>query len=217
MEKEEKEGKQDGRPKMKESSSGGNRAQGDRPYPPDWHNHYDELNRPRRRKICYQQGSSVQYRDRGNHLVRPSYTPYQRAWNTHGAHPSNRYETKEGRWNGPEMYPRSNEEYERQEPHFYKSEKYGVKAKRNGSPSKAIGVFGLGAYITEDDVKGFLREKISEITNYRVVIVYDKYNGMSKGYGFIQFDTVDDAITAKNRLVGQTIKGKEIRVDYSIE
>lgn len=82
-------------------------------------------------------------------------------------------------------------------------------------PSKAIGIFGLSVYATEDDVKDFLREKIRGIENYRVIMVYDKHRRMSKGYGFIYFDTVDDAISAKGRLTGQMIKGKEIRVDYA--
>ncbi|KMV65919.1 hypothetical protein M970_060170 [Encephalitozoon cuniculi EcunIII-L] len=140
--------------------------------------------------------------------------PYPRVWVPHGPHPGNRYETGERKSLEVERPTRG---YEGTDPSSYKNERYALKAKRNGSPSRAIGIFGLGAHITEDDVRDLLKERISEILNYRVVIVYDKYKRMSKGYGFVQFDSVDDAITARNRLVGQTIKGKEIRVDYSIE
>ncbi|KAM0671659.1 transformer 2 beta [Ordospora colligata] len=104
-----------------------------------------------------------------------------------------------------------------QEQAQHRSERNALRAKRNGAPSKSIGLFGLGAYVTEEDITEFLKEKVCEIQRYKVVIVYDKYKKVSKGYGFLQFETLDDAITAKKKLLGQTIKGKEIRIDYSIE
>ncbi|TBU15446.1 hypothetical protein CWI40_060230 [Ordospora colligata] len=104
-----------------------------------------------------------------------------------------------------------------QEQAQHRSERNALRAKRNGAPSKSIGLFGLGAYVTEEDITEFLKEKVCEIQIYKVVIVYDKYKKVSKGYGFLQFETLDDAITAKKKLLGQTIKGKEIRIDYSIE
>ncbi|AFN83109.1 putative nucleolar transformer 2-like protein [Encephalitozoon romaleae SJ-2008] len=217
MEREEKEGKRDVRSKWKGDYSGGNRSQCGKPFYSDRHDHYNEYDGIRRRKINQHQGNFIRYRENGNYLGRTSHAPHSRTWTPRGPYPSNTYETREGRSYGIERSLRGGEEYERPGGHSYRNEKYGLKAKRNGSPSKAIGVFGLGAYITEDDVKNFLKERISGITNYKVVIVYDKYSGLSKGYGFIQFDTLDDAITAKNKLLGQTIKGKEIRIDYSIE
>ncbi|AFM98389.2 hypothetical protein EHEL_060150 [Encephalitozoon hellem ATCC 50504] len=217
MEREEKEGKRDIRSKWKGDYPDGSRPHGGRPSYPDWRNHYNEFDRARRRKISQYQGNSIRYREGGNHTMHSPYAPPPRVWTPHGPYSGSRYEARErGRGYGTEQPVREGGEYERSS-HAYRNEKHGLKAKRNGSPSRAIGIFGLGAYITEDDVKGFLKERIDEITNYKVVIVYDKYNGLSKGYGFIQFDTVDDAITAKNRLTGQTIKGKEIRIDYSIE
>lgn len=217
MEGEEKEAKRDIRSKWKGDHSGGSRPQYGRPPYSDRRNHYDEYDGIRRRKTNQHQGNFIRYRENGNYLGRTSYTPHSRTWTPHGPYSGNRYETRGGKDYGMELPSRGGEEYERPGGYSYRNEKYGLKAKRNGSPSKAIGVFGLGAYITEDDVRNFLKERISGITNYKVVIVYDKYNGLSKGYGFIQFDTLDDAITAKNRLGGQTIKGKEIRIDYSIE
>lgn len=85
----------------------------------------------------------------------------------------------------------------------------------NVPPSKAIGLFGLNIHATEDDVRDFLKEKISDIRDYRVILVYDRHRGGSKGYGFVYFDTLDDAVTAKTRLEGEMIKGKEVRVDYT--
>ncbi|KAH9411306.1 hypothetical protein HK407_06g11370 [Ordospora pajunii] len=118
----------------------------------------------------------------------------------------------------PDMQKCTEPRYETIQGHLqHRSDRNALRAKRNGAPSKAIGLFGLGAYVTEEDVTEFLKEKVCEVQKYKVVIVYDKYRKVSKGYGFLQFETLDDAITTKKKLVGQTIKGKEIRIDYSIE
>lgn len=138
--------------------------------------------------------------------------------------------SKSGRGYGEEVHPRAlyskqeaynpnrNIEESRQD-YYYKhdgsAEKPWKNVPTNVPPSKSIGLFGLSVYATEDDVRDFLKEKISDIQGYKVIIVYDRHRRMSKGYGFVYFETLDDAITAKDRLTGQMIKGKEIRVDYS--
>ncbi|KAF7683580.1 Transformer-2 like protein beta [Astathelohania contejeani] len=83
-------------------------------------------------------------------------------------------------------------------------------------PSKVVGLFGLGVYATIEDVKGFLKECIPNIQYDHVHLVKDKDTGNSRGFGFIYFNSLDEAITAKEALVGKTLQGKEVRVDFSI-
>lgn len=86
----------------------------------------------------------------------------------------------------------------------------------NPPPSKVIGLFGLSSHATLDDVKEFLAEKIPDIRYENVHLVKDGYTGQSRGFGFIYFSSLDEAITAKELLQGQSIYNKAVRVDYSV-
>lgn len=86
----------------------------------------------------------------------------------------------------------------------------------NPPPSKVIGLFGLSSHATLDDVKEFLVEKIPDIRYENVHLVKDGYTGQSRGFGFVYFSSLDEAITAKELLQGQSIYSKAVRVDYSV-
>lgn len=86
----------------------------------------------------------------------------------------------------------------------------------NPPPSKVIGLFGLSSHATLDDVKEFLAEKIPGIRYENVHLVRDGYTGQSRGFGFVYFSSLDEAITAKEQLQGQSIYNKVVRVDYSV-
>jgi len=47
-------------------------------------------------------------------------------------------------------------------------------------------------------------------------IVYDHATGRSRGFAFVYFKEVDSAVEAKERLNGQELDGRRIRVDFSI-
>ncbi|KAK6165614.1 hypothetical protein SNE40_022511 [Patella caerulea] len=80
-------------------------------------------------------------------------------------------------------------------------------------PTATLGVFGLSLYTQERE----LREVFSRYgTVEQVQIVYDRQSGRSRGFSFIYFKKVDDAIEAKERCNGVEIDGRRIRVDYSI-
>jgi len=49
-----------------------------------------------------------------------------------------------------------------------------------------------------------------------VQIVYDKKTGRSRGFGFIYFETLEGAISAKEGATGAEIDGQRIRIDFSI-
>ncbi|XP_052246101.1 transformer-2 protein homolog alpha-like isoform X6 [Dreissena polymorpha] len=80
-------------------------------------------------------------------------------------------------------------------------------------PSKCLGIFGLSLYTQERD----LREVFNRYGELEEVnVVYDRQSGRSRGFAFIYFRSIDDAIEAKDRCTGLEIDGRRIRVDYSI-
>lgn len=50
----------------------------------------------------------------------------------------------------------------------------------------------------------------------QVQVVYDHQTGRSRGFAFIYYEDIDDAIDAKERCNGLELDGRKIRVDYSI-
>lgn len=49
-----------------------------------------------------------------------------------------------------------------------------------------------------------------------VQLVFDHPTGRSRGFGFVYFKKIEDAIEAKERVAGTEIDGHKIRIDYSI-
>ncbi|VDN37418.1 unnamed protein product [Gongylonema pulchrum] len=49
-----------------------------------------------------------------------------------------------------------------------------------------------------------------------VQLVFDHPTGRSRGFGFVYYKKVEDAVEAKDRLTGTEIDGHKIRIDYSI-
>ncbi|EQB60695.1 transformer-2 protein-like protein beta [Vairimorpha apis BRL 01] len=86
----------------------------------------------------------------------------------------------------------------------------------NVPPSKALGLFGLSLYATEDDLREFLNEELIDIKDFKITIICDHTTRKSKGFGFVYFQSLEDSIRAKELLTGKAIKGKEIRVDFSV-
>merc|ERR1711931_554246 len=80
-------------------------------------------------------------------------------------------------------------------------------------PSKCLGVFGLSLYTSERDLTD-LFEKYGRVENCK--IVRDRGTGRSRGFGFINMESITDAEEAKERLDGEEVEGQRIRVDFSI-
>lgn len=80
-------------------------------------------------------------------------------------------------------------------------------------PTRCLGIFGLSLYTQERDLRDVFSRygSISEVQ-----VVYDRQSGRSRGFAFIYFKSVEDAIEAKDRSAGTEIDGRRIRVDYSI-
>lgn len=50
-----------------------------------------------------------------------------------------------------------------------------------------------------------------------VRIVSDRETGKSKGFGFVEFTNVEDAVKAKDAMQGKEIDGRELRIDFAQE
>ncbi|KAI8510411.1 hypothetical protein Bbelb_113270 [Branchiostoma belcheri] len=61
-----------------------------------------------------------------------------------------------------------------------------------------------------------LEEKFSQFgTVTECKIITDRETGRSRGFGFIKFDTPDEADAARNAMQFQQLDGRTIRVDYA--
>lgn len=79
--------------------------------------------------------------------------------------------------------------------------------------SKVIGVFGLNLTTTDRELRRVF-EKFGKIDD--AMIIHDRKTGMSRGFGFVYYQKVEDAIEAKEETNGVDIEGKKIRVDFSV-
>jgi len=50
-----------------------------------------------------------------------------------------------------------------------------------------------------------------------VRVVSDRETGKSKGFGFVEFTTVEDAVKAQEAMNGKELDGRELRVDFAQE
>ncbi|KAK3770374.1 hypothetical protein RRG08_036125 [Elysia crispata] len=79
--------------------------------------------------------------------------------------------------------------------------------------NRCLGVFGLSSYTDERDLK----EVFSAYGDVeKLCLIYDKQSGHSKGFGFVYFETIADAVTARRETQGLVLDGRHIRVDYSL-
>ena len=86
------------------------------------------------------------------------------------------------------------------------------KWKKNENPSKCVGVFGLDWNTSERE----LERKMSRYGKIvKCVLVQNRAERRSKGFGFVTYDRMDDAVEAVEDMNGRTIEGRAVRVDFS--
>jgi len=83
----------------------------------------------------------------------------------------------------------------------------------NPTAGPVLGVFGMSLHTTERDLKS-LFGKYGDVES--VQIVYDRFSGRSRGFGFVYFTSSKDATRAKERMQDAVIDGMKVRVDYSV-
>ena len=57
--------------------------------------------------------------------------------------------------------------------------------------------------------------EFGEVTFAR--IVSDRESGRSRGFGFVEFANVEDAVKAKEAMDGKELDGRELKVDFAQE
>jgi transformer-2 protein len=84
---------------------------------------------------------------------------------------------------------------------------------RSSHPSKVVGVFGLNLDTDEKTLEAHF-SKWGKID--KVDIIQDRYSRRSKGFAFLYFQTLEEAIEAKEKGHDTILDGKSLRTDYSI-
>lgn len=75
-------------------------------------------------------------------------------------------------------------------------------------------VWGLSWGLDWQDVKDVFKE-YGEVSFAKVI--KDRETGKSKGFGFVEFATVEEAVKAKEAMDGAELDGRTIKVDYAQE
>ncbi|KAL7750158.1 hypothetical protein RI367_004330 [Sorochytrium milnesiophthora] len=77
---------------------------------------------------------------------------------------------------------------------------------------EVLGFFGLSNRTREDN----LREEIERFaTPKKVTIIYDMQTGVSRRFGFVTFDSIEDATKVRDKMNGSILDERKIRVDFS--
>ena len=80
--------------------------------------------------------------------------------------------------------------------------------------TKKLFVGSLSWNLTWQDLKEAFGEH-GEVVYTKVIT--DRETGRSKGFGFVEFATVEDAVKAKDSMDGAELDGREIKVDFAEE
>ncbi len=73
-------------------------------------------------------------------------------------------------------------------------------------------VGGLAWAATDEDLKQAFEPYGTVVS---CAVITNKETGRSKGFGFVEFETVDEASKAKEALDGQDIAGRPVKIDFA--
>ncbi|MFH1772494.1 MAG: RNA-binding protein [Candidatus Omnitrophota bacterium] len=76
---------------------------------------------------------------------------------------------------------------------------------------KKLYIGNLSYDTSESDLRGFIEEK--GVTPTEIKIISDKYTGKSKGFGFAEFETEEQAQAAIDALNEQEFSGRKLTVN----
>jgi transformer-2 protein len=79
-------------------------------------------------------------------------------------------------------------------------------------PSNVLGVFGLSHYTRQRDLEDIF-SKFGNVKNANLVM--DRRSNQSRGFGFIYFESTEEAERALKETNGMRLDGRYIRVDFS--
>ena len=81
-------------------------------------------------------------------------------------------------------------------------------------PNRCLGVFGLSLHTTERELEKHF-STFGRIKKCQLAL--DVQSGRSKGFAFIEFESIDDAKEARKEMDGKELGGKSIRIEFAIE
>lgn len=143
----------------------------------------------------------------------------RRDWNGYDHYHSSNYERMSDL-----DYISSSDQYKRRfrsEPRSYHTSNDQSYSKHNkgrhapADPSNTIGIFGFGHYTTEEDVRKILQNKIPHIKGYNYKLIIDERTGFCRGFCFVDFKCLEDAVNAKNILSFESFRGLDLKCDFS--
>lgn len=79
---------------------------------------------------------------------------------------------------------------------------------------KKLFVGSLAWATTDDSLKAFFSQ-VGQVESARVV--FDKMSNRSKGFGFVEFSTEEEAKKAVDELNGKELDGRAINIDFARE
>ncbi|EDQ90533.1 uncharacterized protein MONBRDRAFT_3477, partial [Monosiga brevicollis MX1] len=79
--------------------------------------------------------------------------------------------------------------------------------------SNVLGVFGLSRDTDERQLDSIFGD-FGQLE--KCIIIHDRQNGRSRGFGFVTFVSDEDAQRAREKLNGARIDGRNVRVDFSV-
>lgn len=120
-----------------------------------------------------------------------------------------------GRYPRGSDYSPRNEETRRYSTHGKPEGSYKRPKHASADPNNTLGIFGLSQFITEDEMRAALTEKLPEMKGYSFKMVMDERTGLCKGFCFVDFVCLNDAMSAKDILNNESFRGQDFRCDYS--
>ncbi|MCH2188395.1 RNA-binding protein [Candidatus Gracilibacteria bacterium] len=80
--------------------------------------------------------------------------------------------------------------------------------------TKKLFVGGISWGLSWQDLKDAFKEH-GEVVHAKIIM--DRETGKSRGFGFVEFETVEDASKAKEAMDGVELDGRSIKVDFAEE
>jgi len=78
--------------------------------------------------------------------------------------------------------------------------------------NECLGIFNLNPVTSDRQIESLFSQygRIRDVN-----IIYDRFSGRSRGFGFVYYDRISDARLARDQCNGLTVDGRRIRVDFS--
>jgi len=82
----------------------------------------------------------------------------------------------------------------------------------NGMETNKLFVGGISWNLSWQDLKDAFKEH-GEVVHAKIIM--DRETGKSRGFGFVEFETVEESVAAKEAMDGAELDGRSIKVDFA--